>query len=503
MIKRLDLTSTRVSSEDWPAEEVAFRDRHVFVGRKQYRKLRVMIDFRLLATNPTLPETHLQLLTELLEHPLINTIRYADEGPPPDVAPRPGSDDVDVYEGWAVIRDYLPGRAWGIVLPAGPTGWSLAGVHGNLVDIAERDTRADVYRDLSEPEAGKRRRADALAAQIAIQAVKADVYVTDRPYLHTSTLPVTLGVTLCNPAQALAVLGLYFRAQDVFPIARSFEFDRGLFYWVGARELLPEGWRWFIACLQHAEALNDDSMMVLGASLFQRIQRALETRDRIHLVLNQPQNNNTQDAALAELDVALVLLMGAVDVTARVAHRVVELSPERERVSAWQKRDWLEDVRKQEPQLANVVAPGSHEHHTLTILRLLRNSVHGAALPGITFRIRSQHVESLVGLPDADESTVLSSMEATGGPLSWGAKGDVPWRLSLDPGVFIDRLFDSVLTLLDNLMKHTPVERLPHVRLAPSDVVPPAALNTRGTKDHFAPWIRRSIRWQIGLGSED
>lgn len=501
MIKRLDVSNPRPPRERWPVDDDPFRKRHLFTGRKRFRKLRVMIDASLLTTHETLPDTQVKLLTELLDDPLIDVIRYADEGPPSGVAPRATTDGVDVYEGWAVVHDHVPGQAWGIVLSWDPDSVTISSVHGTTVDIAERDTESDVYKDLPPGDAADRRRADALAAQIAVQAVRADLYVTERPYLHVCTRGATRGVTVCNPAQALPVLGLYFRAQDVFPIARQYRMDRGRFYWMAGRELLPEGWRWRAACVQHAFASNDESMMILGDTLFQRVERALETRDRIHVALNQPQDNDTQDTALAELDVALVLLMGAVDVTARVAHRVLQLPLGKEHLSAWQKTEWLDDVRKQAPQLADVVGPESQGNHTLTILRLLRNSVHGAALPSITYQIRSKHVDSLVGLPRAEEARVRSSMEATGGSVKWGARADLPWRL-LDLGIFIDHLLESVSALLNNLMKHTPVEQLSHVDLTPWDVMPLPASNNADVFDPVAPWIRQSARWQLGLGSD-
>ena len=110
---------------------------------------------------------------------------------------------------------------------------------------------------MSSAEAGARRSADALAACVA-QQLKADLFVTSREYLHRVTWPLGRGVTYCRPGGALALVSLYLRGQGEFLVwkdsgsASSASFNKGLFYWVGARELLPAGWRWFSACVDHS-----------------------------------------------------------------------------------------------------------------------------------------------------------------------------------------------------------------------------------------------------------
>src|SRR5207245_9563844 len=139
-------------------------------------------------------------------------------------------------------------------------------------------------------------------------------------------------------------------------------------------------------------------LIILRGSMFQRVQRALEARDAIHLALNQVQNNDTQQDALSNLDVVLVLLMGAVDVAARVAHRCLSLSTG-EHLAAWQKDSWLKKVKAAAPDLAKVVASGTSASQVLEILRLLRNSVHGAALQGLAAVGPGRNRASLLGSP--------------------------------------------------------------------------------------------------------
>lgn len=491
VIKRLDMTSERRHDDVWPEPDGPNRrNAYLFAGRKPYRKLRVMVDFDLLTANDSVFVTTEDLVTELLGHPLVELFRYSDTGPPAGLAPGDGG----TYEGWVVVREYDSGRGWSGVFPTGPTSWSTGAVMGNAVDVAGRDPTSAVYADLSPDEASKRRRADALAFQVARQVLKADIYVSNRDYLHERQTGITSGVTLCRTEEALGLLGLYFRAQDTFPILVRFDMNRGGFYWVGTRELLSDAWRWLSACVQHAQGSGDDSLMLLGGSLIQRFARALQARDQVHLSLNQPQNNDTQDAALADLDVTLVLLMGCVDVLARVANRALALGSN-ERNSAWQNQAWLETVRQKASQLAAAIAPGSDGGNTLTILKLLRNSVHGIALQGMAYQSGSNKLESLVGLPAIDEAEVRASMNALGGTAAWGARA-MANHLHLDPGVFVDQLFGHLVPLLNTLMKLTPVESLAHVKLSPSDCLPPASDNAY---DMFAEPVRRSIRWQLGF----
>ena len=74
----------------------------------------------------------------------------------------------------------------------------------------------------------------------------------------------------------------------------------------------------------------------------------------------------------------------------------------------------------------------------------------------------------------------------------WGLQELLPDRVHADPGVLLGRLLPSVITLLDDLMTATPVERLPGVALTAADLAPPR-------DGVFGERERQSIRWQLGL----
>jgi hypothetical protein len=494
MIRRLRIPyDGRRHEQRWPEPRSAREQTHLFAGRYPYRAIRVMVDHDVVAgESARAPER--ELLYGFLRHPLVSAFHYADAGPPATLAAETSRPFLE----WVVVTETLPGGCTA-TFSSTSNSRTNAFVRGNAPTIAERDSSAPAYRELTADEARKRRFFDARAVQVAAQALGADIYVTDRPYLYSATWDINRSILVCPPVDALAILGLYLRAQGEFLVEPHYRFNRGMYYWVGMRELLPAAWRWFKACVQCSEQANNRALHVLAGTLLHRVDRALEVRDQIHMALNQPQDNDTQDAARSSLDVLLVLLMAAVDVAARVAHRVLRLTVD-ERRAGWQnnqKGHWLDGVRKGAPALAAVVDPNTRGEATVTILRRMRNSMHGAALQGVGYLAAPRKMESLVAVADEDKSAVQQSMKALGGEERWGIREIGDDCMYLDPGVFADELFAEVLNTLNQLMTHTPVEELIGVVLMPTDCHPPPSGSD--PFDPFAPRVRRSIRWQLGL----
>lgn len=65
----------------------------------------------------------------------------------------------------------------------------MSGVMGNAPEVAASDIEAAVYPDLSPQHAAERRYADELAAQVASQALRADIYVTERAPIFGPSAP--------------------------------------------------------------------------------------------------------------------------------------------------------------------------------------------------------------------------------------------------------------------------------------------------------------------------
>jgi hypothetical protein len=321
-----------------------------------------MVDADILDGDPA-TWTSENLLAGFLTHEDIESWKYSDKGPPPGTRKLTSPAGVQAAAGWAVATPAPPGSfATHAVVYAVGDSVSRTWLSDETVLGASLDTRSEAYSALEPAEAAARRSADALAARVA-QEVKADLFITNREYLHKVTGPLGRGVTYCLPAGALALVSLYLRAQGEFLVwkdphaSSSATFNKGVFYWVGARELLPAGWRWFSACVEHAHSLGTDQgpdeLVYLGGASFQRITRVLQARDDLLRAINRRQDNDVAEDALTALDTCLIFLMGAVDATARVAHRVLGLPPAGSHQAKWQNHSWL-TVTWSRPQRQNL-----------------------------------------------------------------------------------------------------------------------------------------------------
>jgi hypothetical protein len=461
--------------------------------------MRVMADAELLGDDRS-SWTAENLLVGLLTHKDIQFWRYGGRGPPPGTPTVLSMSGQPVAVGWVVTEEGAPPgerTTHSVTWAVDELGHQM-GLAGEPVLAASTDSRTKAYETLDPDDARAQRIADAVAACAARQ-VKADLYVTDREYLHRLTRSIGEGVTFCTATEALALVGLYLRSQGDFLIWKDsgndapYRFDKGLYYWVGARELLPAGWRWFTACVMQdgQTGPGTSELTYLGGAVFQRITRVLQARDDLLRAMNCEQDDNVAADALTALDICLAFLMGALDATARVAHHVLGL-PGSIHQAGWHRPGWLQQVAAKAPALADAVAPKTPGADALTILRLLRNTVHDAGLPALAVGYPARRRETLVGLPSADREQILNAADRQGGRQTWGLRELIPGRLHADPGVFLERLLPTVIELLNELMTETPVETLSGVSLKPEHRFPPR-------DNAFGEHERQSIRRQLGL----
>ena len=493
--------NVRPGGPSWPFVDER-QAKPLFLGRQPFRKLVVLLDSSVLDPVDESTWSKDWLLAGLLTLEIVECLRYADDGPPADVPRDDGGVMGERVPGWAVLGPKQEIGHRSVVAAHGAITTHTA-VVGNFADAAASDTRTEAYAELAPDAASARRRADALAAQVA-GVVNADIFITNRAYLHRVTWNLADGVTFCMIEDAVTVIGLYLRSQNAFVISRdpsgraTDTMNRGLYYWVGTRELLPSAWRWFSACVQHSIGSGNDSLLLLGQSVLQRVQRALQVRDEVHVALNKPQDNDTADDALSSLDVALLLLMGAVDATARVAHAVLGISGS-VHSAGWQyEKKWVKNVSATAPELAALFEGATDHVQALTILRILRNSIHGEALPALGVGVGRQREATLVGLPVSQQAELLKAFAALGGEAAWGVEQRISGRLHADPGILLEQLLPRVLRMLNEIMDATPVEQLSGVNLQSSDLEVPVA-PAGSYSDPFDEISRQSIRWQLGL----
>ncbi len=313
-----------------------------------------------------------------------------------------------------------------------------------------------------------------MVARVAAE-MRVDLLVTSSRSLLDSALQ---WITVANPMtaeQALALVGLYLRGRRQYPMIAPdrLRFGEHLLLWSAARAQLPSGWRWGSALVAHSEAIQLDSPMFLFQSLHERIVRLLRCRDRVHMALLVPQNNQTAGEATEALDYFMVNLVGAFDAAARAAHLAVGLSPRSRRTAAWQRDDWRSQIRAVSPNLADLFAPGTAHSRVLEICRILRNTVHGEALHTTAVQHGGKPLQTLVALPEDDAEDLAALFEDLGGQDEWGLHQLLPSRMHVDPARLIERLLPQSLQVLDDALRLTPVERLDGVLTSNLIMTPP------------------------------
>lgn len=288
------------------------------------------------------------------------------------------------------------------------------------------------------------------------------------------------------------MIGLYMRSQGEFVLWRPADGTPGstanewLYYQIGAVALLPEQWRWSTGQVGAAAPGIADALSGLDSALLLRIVRALRTRDSFHRAFSLPQRRDAVRTLLVELDTLLVMLMGAVDASARFIHVLLGLRGQ-QRDAGWQKPGWRAQLTGQSQPLADLFATGMPLADVLTILSRLRNTVHGQAIRA-TLRETGLVRDAPMTLPPQSEGEILACMDNLGGQAAWGAQPAAGGTVAVDPGQFVERLFPAVLGLLNAVMAATPQ----------------ASAGGQQTGPNYAhPWYsernRLSVTWQLGL----
>ena len=245
--------------------------------------------------------------------------------------------------------------------------------------------------------------------------------------------------------------------------------DRGMFYWVLARHRLPAMWRYFSACV-YAEKTRGDDILDLGAGVLIRAIRGLQARDAIGEWFYAEPGRRDDDQMLYDFEYLTLALAGALDAQARVAHRACGLSWS-ERSTSFSNDRFLRALATEMPALHAVVT-AQHFRDLGTLLRELRNTVHGAALRALTTR-RGLSEESHIQVPEPMASRLWDAASRQGGPDGWGVvmehhrvqvNGNPQVQeydeLRLGPFTYASRLVTACLSTIDDVARATNVERL-------------------------------------------
>ncbi len=461
------------------------------------RPLTAVIDAGLRDRAPR--DRRVDYLLELAAVAPISAHLYAADGPPASARRLIAAlTEVEAVEGWVTVS---PGEREG--RPA--VAYLMDGVPTSRAALADDPSflrLAEAPQPGSSPEQVK---ADAMALLVA-KTMRADLLITDRQLLAEPESSFWWTTTVMTPEDALPLLGLYLRQQGKFVYARTPALGQphpgrdetvhrppGWFYWQAASTLIP--------------GASGRGTSVLPITLLQRVDQALRSRDRLLAAESVPQSPETVDDIQNELDQTLLWLMAAFDIVARIAHETFGLSG-RPRDAGWQRADWLKQVEAPAPELAALMKTDSSEHQIFTIVRLMRNSIHGEALSAMGFIVGPRPLETLVGLPDDSCEEVGAAMDALGGRAAWGAAApdsDTPDHLRValhpgargpaaafrfQPGEFVEQLVPRAIKLLDELMAAVPISGPVEANQSPGRRSRPVPLRSL---------FDERILWQLGL----
>ncbi|MBN1459009.1 MAG: hypothetical protein JXA57_05700 [Armatimonadetes bacterium] len=471
----------------------------LFTGRPPFRKIGVLIDGALFTGLESISWSRDRLLFDLLQHPFVECYRYAEDGPPLGLQARTDFDGKEYFPGWAVVSEgSLPTPRF----PRGVRGVRYirdnslisAGIYKNAPEHAARDVSTGASVEYPAEIASARREADALAALVG-EAIGADLFVTDRRFLHESTWKVA-ETGICSPGEALIILGLYLRAQGQFVVSQSrsttLTVSRGSYYSSAARELLTLSERMLVACGQHTQESDDDGPTLLMWLAIDRLGRALLCRDEVHLSLCRSQRADAADEALRAFDGFALWLVGAFDAIGRLVHTALGLTGSVRDVS-WRRGSWTKKVREAAPDLGAIVERGSPGERTLTILGTLRNSVHGEATVSVLVSGGSA-TRAWVQVSREDSRVLQSAFASLGGEAAWGVRFSADERLYIDPTTLVEKLLRSALSLLNNILEMTPIERLCSAGIHDLDRV-----RIDPDQEPHTEKNRQSIVWQLGF----
>lgn len=319
--------------------------------------------------------------------------------------------------------------------------------------------------------------------------------------LITTSIPIHLLRTegrfsnenILLPSEAIKIVGLLLRSRNNYTWSASAQcaskLNKGLFYWILARRKLPSMWKYFSVCceagLKDPNDIYKNDIIFIGQSIIFRCSRALQACDIIGMQFYLSHNNDTRDDMMYHFNYLLLLLTGAIDAQARIAHRVYKL-PSKERNASFHKDKFNRQWKEHGAITLDEVVSSEQCKNVLTILYELRNTIHSAELPtfakGTTPGVGE---ESFVTILPNYAGSILKAANATGGLERWGLIQE--HELNFEPYTFSKVLVDECLKLINAIAGATDMIRLiPNIHNPNLIVVSP-------TDGHFREEIGKRV----------
>ncbi len=433
------------------------------------------------------------LLGLLADDERFRVLRLSHDGPPAS-AEHVGEGKYAAAVGWVTLDIGDDGD--GCVITCDGDGITRSGVHSKGQLLLSDSEWGDAIYGPYEPDRTERRK-DVIAEAIA-SAVGADIVVTTRSHLLSPELRSSSSAAMLAPEVALGPVGLHLRMQREFIVRRDADgrytnrCNMGLFYWIAARDSLPAGWFWMAACIEADAGTANEQLSWLASSLHERVVRALQARDRAYAAVWAPIGHDTGETAVAEFDSVCYSLMGAFDAAARVMHLVGGLKASKIYRAGWQHESWRKKWRSIAPQLFGATQSGSRIQHTVTVVRLLRNTIHGEALRAISLTNERLRAEStLVELPRGDRNELVAAMRSLGADDEWGIEELVAGHTHAHVAKLVDQVVRVTLPALDEMLATMPVQLL---GVDASQLPTGAPTDGRGWSKDDRAWIRTQLQ---------
>lgn len=318
----------------------------------------------------------------------------------------------------------------------------------------------------------------------AHRALDRDLLVTESPWIHHHRWRQVSRTS--NPrrlADALKIVGLLLHSREKYVFrtekASTFglnKFSRSLYYWILMRHRLPSLWRYCHACYEFRERRTND-VSPLTASILLRCQHALEARDYIGEVFYSPYSDASRDHTAYHFDYLTLLLVGALDAQARIAHRVYRISgSDRVNFRGGTNSGFLRRLKEAGANPLWELLTIKRTTALLTLLHEIRNTIHSASLISDGYMTTGKGP----GWIEVQEGELCSEMWSAAsdldGPEAWGLKknryrlgsdGPLLEPLNLVPYPFSVRLVTECLSLVNRIAEATEVERLYEGRAVP------------------------------------
>lgn len=423
-----------------------------FVKGPHQRPLRLTFHSSALASPPPGEAEALRALYQLATLHDIEALETGDDGRFPSVKIGALERYVDGVQG-------LP-----IIIASGEDRWPKGRVP-NPQDLEARASRLAGQNKASQVEAETILN-DLIAAQ-AHYRLKRDLLVTLSPGLlsHRDDHRVR-EANPRTPTEAAHIVGLFLRSRDNYIYARTRHeiniASRKDFYRVLAYNRLPN-MRCFAAAWLEWEQPDNNNAFYLIQSAILRCTRALEARDAIGELFYAPQDSDSSERSMYHFDYLSLLLAGAFDAVARVAHRAYRIGAHPpEYVASFRKAKFNTALKKHEADRLYALVMDKHSQAVLKLIYEIRNCIHGAALPTpVVQSVLPTHPQpfALEVLPSV-AFLISEASNQCGEPEQWGLS---QWsELLLEPYSYAAKLVEEALKLLDLVVSTIDMSRLVH-----------------------------------------